>query len=528
MKLQKKPVSLIHIFALIAATALLVLSTVGCQGGEPADTINVVKEGADPKGEADCTDILQAVHEKAAAEGKKVYYPNGTYRYNGEYLNLSSGIKFQSIEGVLLKNDISEHNLFQHDDLGNFIGLIQNPLEKDESDLGGDEYSSGYLMNPPLFNKTYTRKVKDVIAWWYNDFGLECTRTKSTGWIGWYYWTWNHHNCQEKMASMAADGGDPYDASRHPLLGFYKGDDPVVQDWITYWMLEYGINTVGLLSVTPPYSSENYTFEDPGHRDHWMYQWLENCPNSKNMKYLLCPEVYWGLDRSETDRERNATYILRMIDKTYGQYPDNVYTVTYKGKEYPVIFFKEEGALLDTYDNAQQEAVNTLAFYKRISDKCKSLGWPGVAIMASTSASIAYFDTFPEKLEEMDVIRFYGRYGSTHTSEKAATMQEMVDRFKTTANNTFPNTVAGLMIAKETHSPHQSGFTVTGHSPQVLGSYLDKVLEAVAGNDIGLYDAISLHNVSEWAECGPGLIPNMQDRFAYLQTIKDKVVVGEK
>ena len=48
MKLQKKPVSLIRIFALIAATALLVLSTVGCQGGEPADTINVVKEGADP------------------------------------------------------------------------------------------------------------------------------------------------------------------------------------------------------------------------------------------------------------------------------------------------------------------------------------------------------------------------------------------------------------------------------------------------------------------------------------------------
>lgn len=518
----------IRLIALVLTAVLFVLPIVGCGAGVPANSISVVAEGADPKGVEDCTAILEATHAKAAAEGKAVYYPNGTYRYNGEYLDLSSGVKFESVEGVMLKNDISEHNLFQHDDLGNFVGLIQNPLEKDETDLGGETYSSGYLMNPPLFNKTYTRKVKDVISWWYNDFGLECTRTKATGWMGWYYWSWNQHDCQEVMLATRGDKGDPYDPSRHPLLGFYKGDDPVALDWITYWMLEYGINVTGLLSITPPYTSDSYTFEDPGHRDHWMYQWLENTPNSKNMKYFLCPEIYWGTGRSEVEKERNATYILRMIDKTYGQHKENVYTVTHNGKEYPVIFFKEEGAVLDTYDNNQQDATNTLAFYERIANKCKSLGFPGVAIMASTSASIAYFDAYPEKLEEVGVIRFYGRYGSTHTTEKATVMQDMVDRFNPTGRNTFANTIPGLMIAKQTHSPHQSGFTVTGHSPEVLGNYIDKLVTAVQGNQIGLYDAISIHNVSEWAECGPGLIPNMQDRFAYLQTIKDKIVTGEK
>ena len=95
---------------------------------------NVVMEGADPTGVRDNTDLLERLHRQAAKAGESVYYPNGIYRYNGEYLDLSSGIEFESIGGVILKNDISVWNLFQHDSFGNFIGLIQNPMEKGEKE----------------------------------------------------------------------------------------------------------------------------------------------------------------------------------------------------------------------------------------------------------------------------------------------------------------------------------------------------------------------------------------------------------
>ena len=36
---------------------------------------------------------------------------------------------------------------------------------------------------------------------------------------------------------------------------------------------------------------------------------------------------------------------------------------------------------------------------------------------------------------------------------------------------------------------------------------------------------ITCYNVAEWAEGGPGLQPNMQDRFGYLEAVRDVVVV---
>lgn len=91
---------------------------------------NVVMEGADPTGVRDNTDLLERLHRQAAKAGESVYYPNGIYRYNGEYLDLSSGIEFESIGGVILKNDISVWNLFQHDSFGQFHWAYSEPNGK--------------------------------------------------------------------------------------------------------------------------------------------------------------------------------------------------------------------------------------------------------------------------------------------------------------------------------------------------------------------------------------------------------------
>ncbi len=490
---------------------------------------NVVMEGADPTGVRDNTDLLERLHRQAAKAGESVYYPNGIYRYNGEYLDLSSGIEFESIGGVILKNDISVWNLFQHDSFGNFIGLIQNPMEKGEKELKTSPYSSGYLMDAPLYDGNPRRKV-DCLAWWYNDFGLECVRQnpKDNGWIGWYYWDWNHHDCLKN--AMPGGCRHAYDPSRHPLLGFYKGDDPKVLDWITYWLLQYGVNAVGLLSVVmQPFDSPVFDYEREDHKDHWLYVLLNQVKNFKKMKFVMSPEIYYPAKAGVIDWKcrNNKAYIMDLIDKTYVQHPENIYMVTVDGREYPTIFFKEEGAVMWTYDNINLNPVpsGTIALYTEIAGKFKKMGYPGVAVIASVRDSISYLDEHPEALEGTGVVRFHGVYGGTHTCEKADTMEEYVNSFHLPDVNDG-RTLTGTFIDLLSHDPHGSHFTTTGHSPKLLEIYMDKAVQQIQRT--GAYPAITVHNVSEWAECGPGLIPNMQDGFAYLEAIRKTVLEPER
>ena len=76
-----------------------------------SDILNVVEYGADNTGETDSTNVLKTLHDT----GKKIYYPNGIYRFNGETLNLSGGVIFESLDGVVVRNDVSEQNILQFD-----------------------------------------------------------------------------------------------------------------------------------------------------------------------------------------------------------------------------------------------------------------------------------------------------------------------------------------------------------------------------------------------------------------------------
>jgi FPC/CPF motif-containing protein YcgG len=45
-------------------------------------------------------------------------------------------------------------------------------------------------------------------------------------------------------ADQISKNFEPYDPSRHPMLGWYKGDDPNVLDWQCYWLVKYGVTAV--------------------------------------------------------------------------------------------------------------------------------------------------------------------------------------------------------------------------------------------------------------------------------------------
>src|SRR5690606_20785948 len=92
--------------------------------------------------------------------------------------------------------------------------------------------TEGQIVEPPLASVPDTMPV-DIVAHWYNDFGLSRTAMSSTNQYGgytWYDWRWNHTTNVN------------YDESRHPLLGWYRGDDVNVLDWICYWLVKYGVD----------------------------------------------------------------------------------------------------------------------------------------------------------------------------------------------------------------------------------------------------------------------------------------------
>ena len=98
--------------------------------------VNVVELGADNTGKMDSTAVITYAHSLK----KRVYYPNGTYIFNGRTLDLSGGVRFESTKGVLVRNSISSVNILNFDDKGNLIGLMHNHLEEDENS-GVDELS---------------------------------------------------------------------------------------------------------------------------------------------------------------------------------------------------------------------------------------------------------------------------------------------------------------------------------------------------------------------------------------------------
>lgn len=465
--------------------------------------LNVVEHGADATGVHDSTEILTRLH----ATGQRIFYPNGIYRFNGKTLDLSGGVEFETPSGVTVRNDISSANILQFDDFGNLIGLQQNHLELNEAKLGGPlPIDNGSLVTPPLSTRDIHPKIA-LLAHWYNDGGLEHRRiTPGAGWIGWYYWTWNFHDAE----------GDGYDPSRHPLLGFYKGDDPVVLDWQCYWLREYGVTGVVLYlpsELNSGYKSWLENWEKPETYSHWVYQLFHHVPNFKQLKYVMSATSPYANSTPEVMAQVEAQW-LDLFNETYFKYP-NFYSINKNGKTYPLIYLHEEGGLTGVFDN-YSGCASTLNFYRRMAQVFQDKGFGGIALLGrhGISSQQADFDA----LEREGVLHFSGNYAEWET-----TGETFAQRVQNYAPPTDLHTILNIVTSCHTHTPHPSQWQCPGSTPELFGQLLQKAVDHIEATDMPRI--ITCYNIAEWAEGGPGLQPNMQDRFGYLQAVRN--VVGE-
>ena len=480
-----------------AGSAVTKTTRVTEQPNYPAE-INVVTYGADPTGKTDATAVLTRLH----ATGKKIYYPNGTYLFNGLTLDFSGGVRFQSKDGVLIRNRISDTPIVNFDDAGNLIGLMHNHLETNNEEFSG---VSGNLVSPPLSTRTIERKV-DVLPYWYNDFGLQCTKIAKTGWIGWYYWTWDHHDA----AKRELDGKplDAYDPSRHPLLGFYRGDDPKVLDWQCYWLREYGMAGASLLL-----SGSGLTgWEQPTHRDHWVYQLFTNTPNFKNIRYVMSGEYSFPKAYDAANEKRVRENFFALVDKIYSKY-DNYYYVERDGKRYPVISIIAESSYPTIFGSTE----NVKSFYRELAARFRKAGFGGMAL---------YINWPVKDIGDMTadgVLRYTTSYTPNYTVTDRTgkyTYADLVANFKPPKKG---NVIISVGTSVHTQRPHESGWICPGSTPALFAQYMKKAVAQLEKYP-ALPQVIMCYNMSEWAEGGPGLVPNVRDRFGYLEAIRDAVV----
>lgn len=455
--------------------------------------LNVAEHGADPTGMADSTQALRALH----ARGVPLFYPNGTYRFNGETLDFSGGVTFESADRVVIHNDCSPQPVVVFDARGRLVGLQQNPLEQDERQLGSKgKMRSGSLMPPPLSTAEVATAV-DVIAHWYNDGGLECRRA-GHGWIGWYYWTWAFHHSAE-----------PYDPGRHPLLGFYRGDDPAVLDWQCYWLAEYGVKAVSLCGASADFSQ----WQRPECEGHWLYQLFHRVPNFRRLRYVMWPKTPWVKATPENRRMVEAGW-MQVIDEVYLKFP-NFYALEKAGERYPVLFVYEGEALRGVFDN-YRGAVQTAAFLGRVAGRFRAAGFGGVALFVRHATSDGVLDR--GALARQGVLCFTAAYADDYS--RGGTYAERVAGYAPPAGK---DVIVNTCTARHSRAPHPSKWVCPGSAPTLFGQQMKKAVAHVCTN--GMPRIVTCYNVAEWAEGGESLQPNMRDRFGYLEALRAAIAL---
>jgi hypothetical protein len=377
----------------------------------------------------------------------------------------------------------------------------------------------------------------------------------------WYTWAWGHTTA------------GAYDMQRHPIQGFYRGDDANVIDWQCYWLREAGITAVQ--PFTPAgMDVDTSTWATPSDNHHWLYQLFNNCPNFKGLKYML----WMTYDAAaQTQWENN-------IDNIYLTYP-NCYTVEHNGKLYPVVYVFEGSTLVSLLGG--EAAFQT--FCDVMVAKFQAAGYGGMAIFMRHPPAHETVDRDVMEFDH-DTLMFGADYGgvggrldtggnpSRTVNEAATTFSTMVDSYapyntvdewasgtayviddvvrdrgwlcisRTNHTSTVDdepigavsgNTnwfkwgpvsreIPGCSTARYAITPHPSEGNDTwkaqGTTPALFEKWFRKTVDAAIVNDGP--KIVTVYNVSEWTEGGPGLIPNINDGWDYLDAVRNVLVGG--
>lgn len=347
---------------------------------------------------------------------------------------------------------------------------------------------------------------------------------KYSGWIGWYYWTWAFHSGWPVGSSLA---NSTYDPSRKPLLGFYRGDDLAVLDWQCYWLREYGIGGVILIGSGIPTS-------DPKTTDHWKWLLFNKVANFDGLGFAMTmPDG--GYKSTGSSSAANITADWKAIaELTYFAHPDNAYCISRNGSQFPMIFVWEEASLRGVFDNYNGNS-KTLAFFAEMAALFRTHGFGGISVLGRHA--IGATETEWAALEADGVLHFEGNYGDdywngTKTPQNRNPNEPANVTYQNhVANYTAPigkRVIASTATSLNSHYPHPSSWRLPGTSPKLFEEELQKAVgNALNHSDIGMEPIATVYNIGEWAEGGPGLQPNQQDRFGYLQAVKNVVLGGD-
>ena len=326
----------------------------------------------------------------------------------------------------------------------------------------------------------------DLLAWWYNDFGLAATAMapgQALGAYYWYDWTWN-------------DIHDPgFDPSRKPLFGFYPGDDPKVLDWICYWLNQIGITGVMFTEIVNP-----SVWNDITERSYWLYQLFNNVKNFKSLRYVLM------VPQSTAAAVDNYVSVFTSMLQNY----KNPYVVNYAGKRYVALSFWDYEMLrgiTDGYLNPDHTILNSKL--DAFSDAAIAEGYDGcIFFMRNLGAHTTALEWGISTGKTVIVSTVYSDLYGTFTN-----YHEYVDGVPF-SNSAYA--VNGISTGHESKN-HPSNFNVGGSTPELFGQLVNKAYENAVVK--GKPRILTIYNVSEWAEGGAGLIPNARDGFGYLRAL---------
>lgn len=385
---------------------------------------------------------------------------------------------------------------------------VGTPQHDDCAVHSGKPLDFGALNEPPTAERAPATEPEDidVIAHWYNDFGLDGT-LGSTAWKGWYDWRWNFPTNRD------GDGPDPrmqYDPARHPTLGFYKGDDPRVLGWIAYWLRSGGVRAVSF-----PQESGFTTDGWGGATRDWLEQYLEHTPNSGALDYVLPIGTRGG----PAEIQRRAA---QLVD-TVRDHP-NVYVFAEDGKRYATVNAWDLESLRAQFDGyANLSAPKTAAFLRSLASSFRELGYDGVAVLGRRAGVLGQrWAQFVPAGVRIIGSTYDGKYVDGGEYKTYAEYTDGIDY--ASVPGLQANAAVGAFTSLDTAYPHPSGYRLTGSTPQLFRKQLDHVRAYIDEHD--LPRVMTVYNVSEWAEGGPGLVPNIRDGFGYLEALR-RAITGK-
>ena len=362
----------------------------------------------------------------------------------------------------------------------------------------------GAVTPPPAARVSPTPNM-DYLAHWYNDFGRDHTALvagSANGWYGWYDWQWNRPtNTGDGVTRMG------YDPSRHPIQGFYKGDNADVLGWQCYWLAEAGIAGVCIVGAWNGFSSTAWS--NPADEDYWVYQLFTNVPNFRALRYVLSLRC----TGTKAEVEAQNSDVVNIYDTRPG-----AYTYTEAGLQYAVVTLWDMEAMRGIYDSYNGQTA-TVAYLKALAAKFKAIGYDGVMVMARNAGLV--YDSLDPTLKRAGVIVVAGEYGERYAADSAYS-NSYANYAANAVFPTAPGAIVNVVTSAKTQFPHPSGWALAGSTPAAFRHALSRAVDSVTRHK--QKRIITIYNVSEWAEGGPGLIPNKRDGFGYLDAIRSITV----